>query len=263
MRTALHQMSTTTDSAANRAAVDAALDAVRGDVDLVVLPEATMHDFGTADHDLSEAAESLDGPFCELIARHAARLEATVVAGMFETTGETPRGLPYNTLVAFGPDGALRVAYRKVHLYDSFGYRESERLVSGDITTATLQVADRTVGLITCYDLRFPEFARMHIDAGADTLVVPAAWVSGPLKEDHWITLLRARAIENTVDVLGVGQCGRRYSAGTSAVDPLGVVTASAGEREQTIYAELDNERLADARATNPSLANRRIGSFG
>src|SRR5690606_25459474 len=101
------------------------------------------------------------------------------------------------------------------------------------------------------------------VDAGADTLVVPAAWVRGPLKEDHWVTLLRARAIENTVDVLGVGQCGRRYSAGTCAVDALGVVTVSAGERAGTVYAEPDTDRLAQAREMNPSLTNRRIGRPG
>lgn len=262
MRTALHQMSATTDSAENRATIDAALEAVSGPVDLVVLPEAVMHDFGAPDHDLAAVAETLDGPFCELIGRHAARLQTTIVAGMFEAA-ETAGALPYNTLVAFGPDGALLTSYRKIHLYDSFGYRESERLTAGEITTVTLPVAGRTVALMTCYDLRFPEYARMLVDAGADTLVVPAAWVSGPLKEDHWITLLRARAIENTVDVLGVGQCSRRYSAGTSAVDALGVVMVSAGEREQTVYAHLDSARLAEARSTNPSLANRRIGSSG
>lgn len=259
MRIALHQMSATTDSAENRKAVEKALDDVRGPVDLVVLPEAVMHDFGTPDHDLAAIAEPLDGPFCEVLSRHAARLDTTVVAGMFEA-GD---GLPYNALVAFGPDGSLRAAYRKVHLYDSFGYLESERLAAGEITTVTFPVADRTVGLMTCYDLRFPEYSRMLVDAGADLFVVPAAWVAGPLKEDHWITLLRARALENTVDVVGVGQCGRRYSAGTSAVDPMGVVTVSAGERTATVYAEIDGDRLAQARTTNPSLANRRIGRPG
>ncbi|UPK75285.1 carbon-nitrogen hydrolase family protein [Nocardioidaceae bacterium SCSIO 66511] len=256
MRIALHQMSATTDSAENREAVENALDGVRCPVDLVVLPEAVMHDFGAPDYDLAPVAEPLDGPFCSLLARHAERLATTIVAGMFESSD----GLPYNTLVAFGSDGSLRAAYRKIHLYDSFGYLESERLSPGEVTTTTIPVADRTIGLMTCYDLRFPEYARELVDAGADVLVVPAAWVAGPLKEDHWITLLRARAIENTVDVIGVGQNGRRYSAGTSVVDPLGVVSVAAGERTTTVYAEVEAGRLAEARATNPSLANRRIG---
>src|SRR5690625_1388570 len=259
MRIALHQMSATTDSAENRRTVESALDGITESVDLVVLPEAVMHDFGAADHDLAAVAETVDGPFCQLLARHAERLGATIVAGMFEV-GDTASGLPYNTLVAFGPDGSLRAAYRKVHLYDSFGYLESERLTPGEITTVTIPVADCTVGLMTCYDLRFPEYARMLVDAGADMLVVPAAWVAGPLKEDHWITLLRARAIENTVDVIGVGQCGRRYSAGTSAVDPLGVVTVAAGESALTVYAEVDADRLSQARSNHHTLTNSRIG---
>jgi len=257
MRVVLAQLAATTDSAANRGLVASVLDAARtASADLVVLPEATMHDFGDPEHDLAAAAEPLDGPFVELLATHARRLGATVVAGMFEASAA---GLPYNTLVALGPDGALRAAYRKVHLYDSFGYRESDRLAPGDIDPVVLDVAGHRLGLMTCYDLRFPEVARLLVDAGADTLVVPAAWVHGPLKEDHWTTLLRARAIENTVFVLAAGQCPPIYVGHSTLVDPMGVVLAAAGEAPGLVVGEVDPARTVQARELNPSLANRRI----
>lgn len=257
MRVALVQLAASTDSAANRDDVAARLGAVDPASDLVVLPEATMHDFGAADHPLAPAAEPLDGPFVALLAEHARRLDATVVAGMFERTDD----LPFNTLVAVGPDGDLRATYRKIHLYDSFGYRESERLVAGEVTPVVLDVAGARVGLQTCYDLRFPEMTRLLVDAGADTVLVPAAWVAGEHKLDHWRTLLTARAIENVVHVAAAAQGGDRYTGHSIVIDPLGRVLAEAGDgTDETIGATLDPSTTTEARELNPSLDNRRIG---
>ena len=256
MRVVLAQIASSTDSSANRSVVASVLEAAgTAGPDLVVLPEATMHDFGDPQHDLAAAAEPLDGPFVDLLATSARQLGATVVAGMFERAG----GLPYNTLVVIGPDGELMATYRKAHLYDSFGYRESDRLAPGAVEPVVADVAGHRVGLMTCYDLRFPEMSRLLVDAGADTLAVPSAWVHGPLKEDHWTTLLRARAIENTVYVLAAGQCPPTYVGHSAVVDPLGVVVAAAGEAPGLVAAEVDPARIAEARARNPSLANRRI----
>ncbi len=257
MRVALVQLASSTDSAANRDTVAARLGAVDPASDLVVLPEATMHDFGATDHPLAPAAEPLDGPFVALLAQHARRLSATVVAGMFERTDD----LPFNTLVAVGPDGDLRATYRKIHLYDSFGYRESERLAAGDPAPAVLHVAGTRVGLQTCYDLRFPEMTRLLVDAGADTVLVPAAWVAGEHKLDHWRTLLTARAIENVVHVAAAAQGGDRYTGHSIVLDPLGRVLAEAGDGvDETIEATIDPGVTAKARELNPSLDNRRIG---
>src|SRR5688500_14578909 len=128
MRVSLVQLASSTDSAANRSLVESRLGALDGPnrdaVDLVVLPEATMHEFGSADHDLASIAEPLDGPFVATLADQARRLGATIIAGMFERSDD----LPFNTLVVLEPDGTLAATYRKIHLYDSFGYRESDRL---------------------------------------------------------------------------------------------------------------------------------------
>jgi deaminated glutathione amidase len=223
--------------------------------DLVVLPEAFARDFGDPGSDVAPYAEPLDGPFVTEVERVAKERDTTVVAGMFERP-DSPDRTPYNTVVV---RGAARGDYRKVHLYDSFGYRESDVLTAGPIAPLTFDVGGLTVGLMTCYDLRFPELARLLVDGGAEVLVVPAAWVAGPRKVDHWTTLLRARAIENTVHVVGVGQPGPRYTGHSMVVGPLGDVLVEGGDTAQTLRADLDREAVTQARRTNPSLANRRL----
>jgi deaminated glutathione amidase len=224
------------------------------DSDLVVFPEAFARDFGEPGSDLSAAAEPLDGPFATEVARVAAQRGTTVLAGMFETGDDPAR--PVNTLVL---RGAVHADYRKIHLYDSFGYRESDRVTAGPLTPVTVDLAGLRIGLMTCYDLRFPELARALVADGAQALVVPAAWVAGPRKVDHWTTLARARAIENTAYVVAVGQPGPRYTGHSIVVDPLGEVLVEAGEKPETLNVTLEPEVVDAARRTNPSLANRRL----
>lgn len=255
MRVALVQFSSGLDSMSNRRRIGKRLDALDADLDLVILPEAAMHDFGDSGHDLATAAEALDGPFVTFLSEHARRLGTTIVAGMFESTD----ALPFNTLVVIGPDGSLRTTYRKVHLYDSFGYRESDRLAPGDIAATTVEIAGLRLGLMTCYDLRFPEFARVLVDADIDALVLPAAWVAGEHKLHHWRTLLAARAIENTVFVLASAQGGERYTGHSMALDPMGQVLGETGEDDQTLVVEIDRDEIGAVRDVNPSLSNRRM----
>jgi predicted amidohydrolase len=255
MRVSLVQLASSIDSAANRELVETRLGGVDGSADLVVLPEATMHDFGSADHDLAAAAEPLDGPFVAMLAEHARRLDSTIIAGMFEHTDD----LPFNTLVAVAPDGSLVAAYRKIHLYDSFGYRESERLSAGDIEPVVIDVAGMATGLMTCYDLRFPEMGRALVDAGAELFVVPAAWVAGEHKLNHWRTLLTARAVEDTVAVAAAAQGGKRYTGHSLVVDAWGSIVGEAGAGDDLVQADIEPADVAQARDVNPSLSNRRI----
>ncbi|MEO6604841.1 MAG: nitrilase-related carbon-nitrogen hydrolase, partial [Aeromicrobium sp.] len=166
--------------------------------------------------------------------------------------------LPFNTLVVVGPDG-LTATYRKIHLYDSFGYRESDRLSAGEIEPVVVEIAGRPVGLMTCYDLRFPEHARALIDAGAELLVIPAAWVAGEHKLHHWRTLLTARAIENTVHVVAAAQGGDRYTGHSVAIDAWGSIVVEAEDAPAILQAVLEADDVTRARDVNPSLANRRI----
>jgi len=242
------------DPEANRSAL---ARLVPTDADLVVLPEAFARDFGAAGSTLAPYAEAQDGPFGTELGRVAAEHGTTVVAGMIATSPDPER--PYNTLVM---RGAAQASYRKIHLYDSFGYRESDVLTAGPADASgpvVVEVGGVPIGLMTCYDLRFPELARALVDRGAEVLVVPAAWVAGPRKVDHWRTLLRARAIENTVYVVAAGQPAPRYSGHSLVLDPLGDVLAEAGDGPEIVRATLSHDELQRARALNPSLANRRL----
>lgn len=255
LRVALVQEASSLDPAENREFL-ARLDV---EADLVVLPEAFARDFGKPGEDISAYAEATDGPF-DAALRRFARPDRTVVAGMFESSADPAR--PWNTLLV---RGAAEAAYRKVHLYDSFGYRESDRLSAGDWAPTVVDVRGFRVGLLTCYDLRFPELARALVDDGADVLVVPAAWVPGRTDEehrrkvDHWTTLVRARAIENTVYVAAVGQAAPRYTGHSLVVGPLGEAVAEAGPEPTVLHATLTRDAIEEARRTNPSLANRRL----
>jgi predicted amidohydrolase len=251
LRVALVQEASGLEPEANRARLGLLTPA---DADLVVFPEAYARDFGEAGSDVSQYAEALGGEFDAEVARVAVERGTTVVAGMFETGADPAR--PFNTLLV---RGGVTAHYRKVHLYDSFGYRESDRLTAGPIEPLVIDLAGWRVGLMTCYDLRFPEFGRALVDLGAELLVVPAAWVAGPRKVDHWRTLARARAIENTAFVAAAAQPGPRYTGHSLVVDPLGDVLAEAGDGPELVTAELDRSVLDEARRTNPSLANRRL----
>jgi predicted amidohydrolase len=253
------QRASSLDPAENRAALDvvAEICAGRPRPDLIVFPEVFARDFGKPGSDVGPYAELLDGPFVTRLTELAREHDVTLVAGMFEVSDDPAR--PFNTLVVVGPEG-LRASYRKIHLYDSFGYRESDRLGAGALEPVVVDVKGWQVGLMTCYDLRFPELSRRLVDRGAELLLVPAAWVVGDLKVDHWRTLLRARAIENTVYVAAAAQPAPRYCGHSMVVGPDGQVLAEVADADPDgVLAALDRAHLEAVRETNPSLANRRL----
>ncbi|HEV6953903.1 MAG TPA: carbon-nitrogen hydrolase family protein [Promicromonospora sp.] len=264
VRVTVAQVVVAQDHEANRRTARDAFDAAsRAGADLLVLPEyASGYDPRGVG---PEHAEPLDGPYVTLLRERARATGVAAIAGVtLPGSGPAQPDVPLpravNALVAVDAAGELAGAYRKVHLYDAFGYRESDHLEPGpaDAEPVTLRVGDLTFGVLTCYDLRFPESARRVVDAGADVLVYPAAWVAGPLKADHWRTLLRARAVENTVAVVGVGMTGPRVTGRSLVAGPDGVVALELGEEEAYRTAELDPAQVVEVRRTNPSLANRR-----
>ncbi|MEN4479783.1 carbon-nitrogen hydrolase family protein [Mycolicibacterium cosmeticum] len=226
--------------------------------ELAIFPEYAMFTAPTMDERFLSSAESLDGPFVAAVRDLARREAITIVAGINETT-DGPDQI-HNTLIAVDDGGKVAATYRKLHLYDAFGYSESRFVRPGSACAPeTFAVGGLTFGMQTCYDLRFPETTRRLVDAGADVVVMPAEWVPGPLKEDHWTTLLRARAIENTVYVAAADQCGGNGAGNSMIVDPMGVVLASTGEEEGMVSATVHGDRIARVRQKNPALALRRF----
>jgi predicted amidohydrolase len=266
MRVALSQIPVSSRPDVNLDRVRSALtEAAAGGADLAVFPEATQIRFGS---DLAAAAQPLDGPFCSGLAAAAKETGVALVAGVFEPA---PDGRVYNTAVVYDGAGELVASYRKLHLFDAFGQHESDSVAPGSaVVTCTL--GGVSAGLQICYDLRFPELSRALAAGGATLLLVPAAWAAGLFKEEHWVTLVRARAIENTVWVVAVGQVPDpdeqtyRHLGGVGRsllVDPFGVVRADLGPSPRVVVAEVDPDLVEEVRRSVPSLANRRTDLFG
>ena len=271
VRVAAIQVATTIDPGHNRRLVaDRLALAARGGADLVVFPEATMATFGDKSFDLSSVAAPLDGRFVACLAEGAARHRVTVVAGMFEqpagAEGATRGGdgRVYNTVVVVGPDGLLG-AYRKLHLFDALGARESDRVIAGDPGAAdgvlTVPLTEGFVlGVMTCYDLRFPESARALVDRGATILALPAHWYNGPGKADVWATLARARAIESTAYLVAAGKPEDEAVGRSMVVDPLGEVVAELdGKAEDLVLADVSAARVSAVRTLLPVLEHRKF----
>ncbi len=253
---AVCQFAPVADRSANRDRIAGLVSssAARG-ARLIVFPEYSSFFVDPMDESLAANAEDLGGAFTEHLRDLAAEHGATIVAGMVE---RADAGRIRNTLVAVDASGIL-AAYRKQHLYDAFGQTESEWIEPGELgPAATFAVGGLRFGLMTCYDLRFPEVARTLVDAGADALVVPAEWVRGPLKEQHWTTLLAARAIESTAYVVAADHPTPIGVGHSAVIDPQGVAIAGVGTGEGIAVAELDPGLVARVREANPVLRLRR-----
>jgi predicted amidohydrolase len=265
LRIALSQITTGPEPAGNLALIEeqtrrAAVAGAR----LVVFPEAAMACFGTP---LDQVAEPLDGPWANAVREVAAAAGVVVVAGMFTPAAD---GRVANTLLATGP--GVEAAYDKIHLYDAFGYAESDTVAPGS-EIVTVDVDGVRLGLATCYDVRFPELFRAHADAGAVGTLLPASWGAGPGKREQWELLVRARALDATGWVVAVGQADPAASStapvGTAptgigysmVAGPDGTVRSSLGPAPELLVAELDPAEVPAVRKRIPVLDNRKLGN--
>lgn len=266
MRVALGQLPISSDPQVNMDRVGAAAASAASEgAQLIVFPEGTQARFSV---DLRAVAESLEGEFSRGLAAAARSAGIAIVAGLFESARD---GRVFNTTVGYEADGSLAAVYRKVHLFDALGHRESDSVAPGDeVVIASL--AGLAVGFMTCYDVRFPELARALAAGGAQLVVLPAAWAAGPAKEDHWVTLVRARAIENTIWLAAAGQVPDSAEPATKAptgvgrsmlVDPMGVVRIDLGPVQGIGVGDVDVSYTDRVRAVLPSLAGRRDDIFG
>ncbi|ONI69919.1 nitrilase [Kribbella sp. ALI-6-A] len=253
LRVAAAQILTTADPVANLAvAVDAVRRAAADGASLVALPEATLAAFGS---DLRAVAEPLDGPFATGLRKVAEETGVVVVAGMFEPAED---GRVHNTLLATGP--GVEASYRKIHLYDAFGSRESDLVAPGKELVA-FEVQGVTVGLATCYDLRFADQFTALGRLGAQLIVVPASWGAGPGKEEQWDLLTRARASDAQAWLLACDQAWTPpvgtdpLGIGRSVLaDPLGRVSARLGSESGLLLGTVDTELAATTRQRVPVL---------
>ena len=236
----------------------AALVREQAGADLVVLPELwTTGAFAFEEFDA--AAEPLRGPTYEAMAKAASDAGVWLHAGSVPERGAD--GRLYNTSLVFSPAGDLAASYRKIH---RFGFDKGEAVLMGaGREPVTVAVPDTTtLGVATCYDLRFPELFRALVDAGAEILVVPAGWPER--RRSHWTLLAQARAVENQAFVLACGTAGTHagvLQAGHSiVVDPWGEVLAEAGADEEVLTVDFDPAKVARTREQFPALKDRVLG---
>lgn len=253
LRVAAAQFTASDDPASNLRRVDeAAARAAEVGASLLACPEATMARFGT---DLATVAEKLDGRFADGLRDVAARHALTVIAGMFEPAGD---GRVFNTLLLTGDGG--EVAYRKIHLYDAFGARESDTVAPG-AQLATATVAGVRVGLATCYDLRFADQFTALGRSGAELIVAPASWGEGAGKAEQWDLLTRARAMDAQAYLLACDQAwvpprgAQPLGIGRSVLaDPLGRLCARLGHEEGLLVGDVDVALVTRIRRDVPIL---------
>jgi deaminated glutathione amidase len=262
------QLTATGDADRNLATADRLVrEAVRDGAEFVLLPEKWSV-FGTGEY-LVAGAQELDGPALSWASATARELGIDLIAGSIVERVPGAEKLS-NTCVHFGPDGAQRAVYRKIHMFDvevdGTVYAESEHEQPGSEIVTSELAGGVSAGLSVCYDLRFPELYRIMAVRGAELMTVPAAFTLATTR-DHWEVLIRARAIENQCFVVAANQIGEHpggYRSGGRSVivDPWGLVLATARDAETAIVAELDFDALRSIRRRLPSLANRRSEAY-
>lgn len=227
---------------------------------VVVFPEAMMARFGSP---LKPLAQPLDGPWALGVKDIADTFGVVVVAGMFTPDGDRVR----NTLLITGLGHHL--GYDKIHLYDAFGFKESDTVAAGT-APVTVTVDGVTLGFATCYDVRFPALFQALARDGSSAVVVPASWGSGPGKREQWELLVRARALDSGTWVLACGQADPAATGtevhpkaptgiGHSTVaDPFGQVSAQLGPAPELLVTDIDPAVAERSRTATAVLANRR-----
>jgi deaminated glutathione amidase len=225
---------------------------------LVAFPEFLMAYSPTkqAAEELCELAETVDGAFTTALRKIAKASAINVLATIYEQSDLANR--VYDTALWIDRNGNIAAVYRKLHLYDALGFKESDKFVAGSDLTAPVKTEVGNIGMMICYDLRFPELSRLLTLMGADVLVAPSGWVRGEMKVEHWQTMVRARALENGCYVIAPDQIGNIYIGHSMVVDPFGRIIAEMGEREGLEVVELDPRIVCDVREKLPLLKNRR-----
>jgi deaminated glutathione amidase len=247
--------------------------AVDKGVQLVVLPENFAH-LGCVDFAAIGLAESQpQGVVRQFLSDQARQHSIWLVAGTVPIT-EPGQSKPYARSLLFDPQGKQRSSYDKIHLFDveldktglnkeqQSDYRESDNFCAGS-EPVLAQTDHCALGMTVCYDLRFAELYRQLADLGAQIVTVPAAFTTATGK-DHWLLLLRARAVENQIFVIGANMVDREHPhrslwGGSAIIDPWGNLLASLDDAPGVIVAEIDLAMIDRVRAKMPIGLHRKL----
>ena len=168
----------------------------------------------------------------------------------------------YDTSFVINHLGKVISTYRKIHLYDALGFKESIKMIAGSKIAKPVSTSLGKIGMMICYDLRFPEMSRALALAGSEVLIAPSAWVKGPMKEEHWITINKTRAIENGCYVIAPAQVGNIYCGRSLVVDPYGKVLLDMKKKQGISFVDIDLKKVKQIRKVLPLLKNRRADTY-
>ena len=264
---ALVQMRSSENKEENlKASVDFISRAADRKASLICFPEFQMafSPLKQSPKDLANnVAEYIDGGnFVSTLCRSAKKNKIGVIGTVYERNKNKNEFKVYDTAVIISNKGQITSVYRKLHLYNALGFRESDKLIQGNVIEKPISTLVGNIGLMICYDIRFPEMSRILTVNGADILVVPSAWVYGILKEDHWRTMIMARAIENGSYIIAPDQVGNIFSGRSMVADPFGTVLLDMGDKQGMDVIEIDKSRVMKVRESLPLLKNRRLDIY-
>lgn len=212
---------------------------------------------------LHKIAEKMNGNFVSTLSYSAKQNKINVIATIYEIINTNKQNHKvFDTAIIINDLGKLKSVYRKVHLYDALGFKESKKLVAGSIIERPTRTSVGNLGLLICYDMRFPEISRILTVNGASILASPSAWVAGFMKQEHWEIMVKARAIENGVYVIAPNQVGNIYCGHSMVIDPFGSTLVDMGNREGIEIIDIDSSRIDTIRRTLPLLMNRRTDVY-
>jgi len=209
---------------------------------------------------LANLAETIKGNFVTTIVKAAKEYKIQVIGSFYEKSRKKDR--VYDTSFVIDKSGKVVSTYRKIHLYDALGFRESDKMVSGSKIAKPVKTSIGKIGMMICYDLRFPEMSRSLAVAGAEVLVAPSAWVKGNMKEEHWITINKTRAIENGCYVIAPDQVGNIYCGRSLVVDPYGKILLDMKKKQGISFVNIDLNKVKQTRKVLPLLKNRRTDIY-
>jgi deaminated glutathione amidase len=267
---ALVQMKSSEDKEENlKLSLNFIKEASKKNADLICFPEFQMA-FSPGNQSakqLVKLSESVNGgnfvfTLCSAAKRNKINVIATIYERYTNNSNAKYKNRVFDTAIMINNKGIIRSVYRKVHLYDALGFKESVKMMAGDTIEKPVKTSAGNLGLMICYDVRFPEISRILTVEGANILVVPSAWVHGIMKEEHWQTMLKARAIENGSYVIAPDQVGNIFSGRSMVVDPFGISLLDMGNREGMEVIEIDKSRIQKVRELLPLLKNRRTDVY-
>jgi predicted amidohydrolase len=215
--------------------------------DYIFFPEFQMafsSNTQTADELYNSAEPLANSKFIKKLCQYSKKYKIGIVGTFFEKNLYKTDKKVFDTAFCTDKNGKIVSVYR------------------GDEIPKLVTTTIGKIGLMICYDIRFPELSRILTVNGSDIIVIPSGWVHGIMKEEHWITMLKARAIENGVYVIAPNQVGNIFCGRSMIVDPLGSVLTDLGDKRGIECVEIQKERIDEVRKTLPLLKNRRTDIY-